>query len=595
VFVATTALRDFWSLGGETVLLGPWCLPASALLDDRRAAPPVMPSPWQDRERFARAAADAARRYEKLLGALAEYLNGVHRAARSLRYWRIVAGPWLLHYTHAVYDRDAHLAEALHRYPDFQTVVLDAASFRIPTDTLDAVEQWRQRDLYNLQLFSQLLAERGHRYPARSGCESPARDDVLAGGVARRVARRMRDGASPVRRVFRDVVCRAALCDMENFSRRAIWQVAAATRFRALPVRFPAPPTTPVTFDVRRRGLADLPATDELERVMVRLLPHHLPALYLEGYDAARTRALRSARIPDVVVSAVGWYYDETFKYAAAEAAEKGARLVSAIHGAGYGFYRFNPSQEHEEAVSDSYFVWGNWAAESPRTRRYVPPPRLSAHCARRRHGNPARHGALFIATGGERYLSRFQSLPVTAQWLEYWDWQVRFFAALPPELRRQVTLRPHPSAEYPLREIMRRRCPEVAWDVGSSFYDALDRHAIVVIDNCETPVLEAFASDVPTLLFWDTRLWEAREDLVSCLDSLRKAGILCDGPEAAAGMLHLHHEEPRAWWDGDAVQTARRAFLERYADVQADWVARWAAALEDEIARSRPRREVAQ
>lgn len=593
MFLATTALTNFWDSKDQMLFLGEWCLRTDRPVDLTGVRYRVLPCPWHDRKRFAAAAEHVGQCYEALLSELTQYLNGVHGVRMSVRYWRILIGAWLLHYVHAVYDRYVHLLEAFNTEASLETIVLDPRSYRIPVDTLETATHLRDHHYYNLQMFSQLLAQMGHAFPTLE-----AGEDLLPAPVppdwrcrARAAARAARMSAARLVGPLQYPWWRAALCDMEVLPRADGWRLAVASRFRILPFRVPAlslGPLVPI-FDGRRNALGTLRATDRFQQMLVKLLPQNFPPLYLEGYEAARWQTRRRGMLPHVVVSAVGWYYNEAFKYAAAEAAERGARLVGSIHGAGYGMYRLNPSQLHEESVSDSYFVWGTWATASDlHRRRMVPPPKLSNFCSRLRPVPHRTRRVLFVATTGENYVSRFQSLPVCDQWMEYFAAQERFFAAVSDAIRSEIIIRPHPTGRHPLRRRLIDRFPDVRWEAKGSFYRDLERSRVVVIDNLLTTMLEALAANRPVLLYWDRRLWEVCDEALPWFERLRAAEILWDSPEGAAVKLNEIYHSSRHWWEGEAVQDARRAFVRRYADVRPDWLGRWRAALTDEIAASR-------
>ena len=122
MFLAITALEDFWDASKEILFLGSWC-PASCHSTAGFERPyHLMPSPWDDRERYYRAAAYVDACSEALLRELSHYLNGVHGTNHSERYWRIVLGPWLILYTSIIYDRFVHLKAAFAEYRDLETI-----------------------------------------------------------------------------------------------------------------------------------------------------------------------------------------------------------------------------------------------------------------------------------------------------------------------------------------------------------------------------------------------------------------------------------------------------------------------------------------
>jgi len=167
MFLATTALSEFWNRDQEILFLGPWCLRYDRRSEWERLEYQVLPSPWADRRRFYDATGYLDECGERMLNRLTEYLNSVHGLSKPQRYWRILLGPWLLHSLHVTYDRYVHLTEALNRHPGLQTIVLDPRSFQVPRDTKEFIE-FTLDDPFNLQIFSQILKELGYAFPSRT-------------------------------------------------------------------------------------------------------------------------------------------------------------------------------------------------------------------------------------------------------------------------------------------------------------------------------------------------------------------------------------------------------------------------------------------
>src|SRR5207244_13550341 len=105
MFLATTALSQFWDREQEILFLGSWCLRQDRRSDWEGLRYDVMNSPWDDREKFHASAEYLDRFCEEALPAVGEYLGGIHSERRSLRFWRVLLGPWLLNASHTVLDR----------------------------------------------------------------------------------------------------------------------------------------------------------------------------------------------------------------------------------------------------------------------------------------------------------------------------------------------------------------------------------------------------------------------------------------------------------------------------------------------------------
>ncbi len=578
MFLATTALSDFWDPREEILFLGSWCLRHTQREAWSRLRYRILPSPWNDRERFYRAAETLDRCGERMLELLSERLNALHGVQAPTRYWRILIGPWLVHHLHVLYDRYVHLQHAFKQEGSLKTLCLDPASFRVPQDVAEH-QEWVQGDPYNLQLYSMLLTHMGYSFPLRRLSETDLPKVPPPPGP--RVSRRLQGFFTGLLKHRWEI----ALYETA-LPRSALFRIAWRTGFRALPLalvedQWPSGFSRPV-FDERRTSLADLPHRDEFERLFIKMLPQDFPSLYLEGYRAARESALRALpENPSAILSGIGWHFHERFKWIAAEAILKKRRLVALQHGGGYGVYRSTSMEQHEKRISDSFLVWG-WGGENGGPTKNVPAPQLS--CVPRRANAQGGEPILFIATTNPPYFYRFYSHPQGSHMEDYFQWQFRFLQSLSSLLRKRILFRPHlhPDA-HGLKERLTGRFPDLGWQEGIPFREGMRRCSLAVIDHLSTSLLETLAADRPTLLFWDPQRWEIRPEAEPSFRALRESGILWDSPETAAGHLKKIAGDPSGWWAGPEIQEARRSFVGRYASCRRDWDRVWSQTLREE------------
>lgn len=593
MFLATTALEEFWNKEENLFFLGPWCLPYENRSKWNSLNYTVLPSLWDDRDLWHSTTNYLENRYEELIGDITQYLNSVHGVSHKSRYWRILLGPWLRRYLHTVYDRYCHLKEAFQRHPDLETYVLDPLDFKTVADTAEFSELVRS-DEYNLMLFSQILRAQGHKFPVRrlgrSWNQSRNMAEVRQTTLPRRV---LRSG----KRALNSLVVRAtaiviksptiALCVM-YLTTSEVWRLALRSRLTAAPLRlegswsYPAP--TPSNSEARNR-LANLPSPDDFSRIFAKTLPANFPTLYLEGYKSAKDDTLkRYPKFPKVLTSLTGWYFDEHFKFLAAEASEIGTRLVAFQHGGAYGFLEYVPEEFHETSISDSYMVWG-WANGSNNQRNLPSPklaPSIGIHRSNSKHDSKDR--VLFVTIAGPQYLLRFISMPVGAQLEEYFDWGLRFIEANTQTTRQKIIWRPlHIDYGWGVKKRVTDKFPNVEWDDGRPYRDRLKSSRVVVLDNPITTFLEALIANVPTILFWDRELWEVRTAAEPYCENLRQAGILWDNPEEAASKLESIYDDPWAWWGKKEVQETRERFVKQYALSSKNWASHFARALKEE------------
>lgn len=533
----------------------------------------ALPDPWADRAVLPAAIARCRAMTERVLAALAERLDEVHGVELGERYWRVAIGPWLVYHAQQLMDRDARARAAVRAGREL--VALDEADFRTPRDTLDFHSLFLTTH-WTLQLISLSLRRMGK--PVKTA-RVPPPAAAPAGQLAlhRRIYRAVRkNGYALARRLLS---CEILSDDIYPFNRRHE-VLARALDWRLMPLLEELPESLRPAArpdDARRKALGGLPSCeDEFERLLIASLPSCLPALFLEGWPAARAHARRLLpRGTRVFLHSTGIYYRELYKLMVAEGSLSGAKIVGVQHGGHYGFSQWLNAEWYERSISDEYMTWG-WSEDS-RTRP-MPVPWLSGSSA----GGGARSGVLFATTSGFHEPAELAPAPMASQWPAFFAQRARFLEALGPAGRAAVTLRMPPrDYEWGERADIAARFPDLKLDDGGRYFlAALEAAALIVTDHPGTTFLESFARDVPGVHFFDETQWESRPSAVAALEPLRRAGIVHANPESAARQVLAVHADPRAWWDSPDVKAVRAAFAERYARTDPAWASKWAAAL---------------
>jgi putative transferase (TIGR04331 family) len=582
LFLATTALDNFWDKEADEILfLGTWCLRYDARDVWQKLPHRVLPSIWDDRKRFYEATAYLDALNEKLLPNIARYMNLIHDEKHSDRYWRILIGPWLLHALHVIYDRYVHLAEA-RALAEFDTLGLDPSDYLVPFTTYDHHVAIKS-DVYNLQLFTQILELEGFEVPLRKATSNIGAAQFPQQSALRVKARSLINNIE--RGLERLIASKTKVALYEVYaSRVAQIRLALESRLALLPMQ-PASVNVrrlPV-FDTKRNGLNGVPASNEFEAVFGRLLPYLMPTLYIEGYR----ELLDSCAVPSVqaIASVGGWFFDEGLKCRAAVLADRGGKLFALQHGGGYGTYRYAPAELHERRIADKFLAWG-WAGNDPGLSDAAG-ARLSEIAARQitaRDISKSR-SILYVPTAHPRYLYRFQSAPVGSQWSEYFAWQSRFFAALNADIRRDLLYCALPyDFGHSLEERLISQFPEISFDSELSAPKRFPDSRFVVIDHCGTTPLESLAANAPTILYWHPQRWELRPEADKLFAKLRECRILFDSPESAAAHLSSVYAKPTAWWQDAYLQSVRREFVAQYALTSPTWPKDWTRLMLSEL-----------
>jgi putative transferase (TIGR04331 family) len=126
-------------------------------------------------------------------------------------------------------------------------------------------------------------------------------------------------------------------------------------------------------------------------------------------------------------------------------------------------------------------------------------------------------------------------------------------------------------------RERVRELAPDARFDDPSRPLSKRLRESRLAVFDCpSTPMLEAFAAGVPSILCWAEDAWPFRPSARPFFEGLREAGVLFESPEEAAAQVGRAYGNPKGWWDEPARLAARRALTATYALSRADWLGSW-------------------
>lgn len=576
VFLATTALEEFWDTSKHIVFLGEWCLLYSRRSFWKSLNNQLLGSPFDDSETAHAAYHYVNGIYERILPLIGDVLNTIHGTCYSQRYWRIIIGPWLLFYLPVIYDRYSHLRYALDQYPDCTTIVLSESSFITPSDALDFVSLVND-DTFNLQVYTKLLATLGKNFPCKvvQMAQNPLhRKDTgvswkrkalgyLAGIYARSCAK-----------ASQSIFFRSSY-----FSRASEFHLLIRNIGKIFPILPPLFEQSwpPCNNDIRK----NLPKIEighsEFEQCLSAILFSDMPRCFVEGFCHINRKAQNIyPKIPKAIFSSNGWYLEEVFKHWAAISAENGTLLMGTPHGGSYGGEANMLDENHETAIVDRYYSWG-WE-RTDCVAEVIPFPATKLVGRKKIGASNRETGILWVTTSMARYLRLFPHVP--KYFCEYLSWQPRFAETLSEEIMASIRVRPH-FADYGWDIIQRlEECiPGVSIETRNvPFQESLVNCRLYVCDHFSTTFAEALAANKPTVLFWNPRTNKLRPDAQPYYDLLRKNGILFDTPECAGAAVNQIYDDVETWWNDPERQNAVKIFCERFARNSPDAIELWVA-----------------
>lgn len=574
MFLVTTADERYWKTDTRILFLGEWCKRYSRRHIWSSLDSETLPYHWDDRQRLLRDFQLLAGVYERRLAALARQLNELHGEARSLRYWRIIVGPWLRHFIEALYDRFLSIEAAIQCGKVTATRIAQA-----PTGTWTPADfpqflAWYVDDAYNHYLYSRIIAFYGGM-PGQE-IEAAATPMLAAPDANRNTPPLLRRLAGALFSCIPDALNRIVFVS----SYLARWdQAKVQISIGQIPylVTPQLASATERPDPELRRTLTGNSSATRFEELLDQLTPEQIPVAYVEGYRYKLEQALNAfPRNPRVMFTADAYSEDEAFKFWAAYQCERGAKLCVSQHGGNDGAGLWSSTEEHQIRISDRYYTWG-WKTDATGVPCVPLSPGPLIRAKRRIEPRPDGQ-ILWVSMSLPRYAYSMYSVPVGPQVLAYFDDQQRFAESVEPEVLDLLLLRLYPhDFGWDAANRLRDALPRLKTYQGRTpLIEQLNQSRLFVGTYNSTTYLETFVADFPTILFWNPAHWELRAGAQAAFDELRHAGILHDTPAAAAAKVNEIHRDPQQWWHQPRVQAAKDRFCDRFARVRKDWLREW-------------------
>jgi putative transferase (TIGR04331 family) len=596
-FLITTALEETWRDDVPALFIGEWCRLFSRKQRWAAMNAEVLPYHWDDQDKFTNDYQYLRELYERVLEHLASQLNQIHDVSHGLRYWRMLVGPWLAYFIQMLFDRWCSIQQAASAHELSETIVITGnEESMVPNDLLH-LNELMVTDEWNHHIYSTIL-QQYTRIPvvrrARSESTQPriTRDSI--------VARRTRKAQLAS---WYSAVASYLTRDQDAFfiqtSLPFYDELRLHYRFKQIPLRWSTVPPVRVAVDSRQREwVLSCTSHSAFETCALALIPKQIPTLYVEGYKnlIEQTHRLRWPKCPRLIFTSTALFNDAVSTAYIAEKVEQGARLAYGQHGGFYGIGKFSWFEEHEIAVAHCFLSWG-WSDQlHPKVR---PVGMLKGTYSSKRSSKRAANSKaniLLVLVSQNRYGCRLDSDPKSSQLLNRIDDAFLFADSLPISIRDRLLVRLF-RYEYGWKHSWRwrERYPSVRVDSGlSRMKDLLRNTRLAVYTYNSTGYLETFASDLPTIVFWDPVASPVRQSAIPYFEDLKQAGIFHETPESAARHVAAIWDDVDGWWSSPAVRAALKRFSARYCHCPDDLLDQLESVLRSAMAEKFPRPDLA-
>lgn len=565
-FLITTSDTRTWDKSRPILFLGEWCRLYMRRLDWESLDAEVVPYHWDDRDKYYEDYIYLQNLYEQALQNTSEALNRIHGTDHSLRYWRILIGPWLYTFIHILFDRWTMIKQATSAYEIDGTTILDFP----PGSTIPASLRTMDHDSvsWNHYLFAWAIKHQNNipwkEIPALERCLSDSTGGST--GPVRFLQAHARTLLSSALGLFTS--SREAMI-IDSYLPKSE-EMKLQILLGQVPKMWKPPQLNafPPNFSLRARLRIRMDGKEEFHHFLSSMIPEQIPTVHLEGY---RNLEKVVARLPwpskpKVIFTSNLFSFCEVFQAWMAAKAEIGCPVVLGQHGGVIGTAKWLPGGDHQVQVSDRYLSWG-WRNGWP----HVHPAAVFTNVNKPvSTWNPKGHLVL-LTMPMRMYSYRNSSLPVGPnQSVNFINDQLRFARALNEPIRMTMLFRINKALDNKMHTFYVERWqdafPDTEIDDSTEPIEfRLRQSRLAVYTYNSTGFLETLGRNIPTVVFWNPTYFELCPDAQPYFDRLKEAGIYHETPESAATHVKQVWNDVAGWWNQAAVQEVRQSFCERY------------------------------
>ena len=285
----------------------------------------------------------------------------------------------------------------------------------------------------------------------------------------------------------------------------------------------------------------------------LKLMKQCVPESLIRLRHGAKVKKTKKSRLR---VASINAYEDAAYRQQLALWREKGNYLAWPQHGCNYGQVRNACDAPLIEYSQQVFFTWG-WNKYADYKGNFVPlpSPHLAKIAGKWRQGE----SLLFVGTEMATLPYRLDSRPTPGQFVEYRNYKANFMDALPEKIREKCLYRPYFKVPGCLEdaEWLSSRYPFLRECEGPLMPGILNCR-LLALDHPGTVMLEAFAADVPMILYWNRKHFPLAKECDILLNALESCGLWHDTPEKAAMAIAEIWQDPKTWFNSPAVVRAR-------------------------------------
>ena len=507
--------------------------------------------------------------YERYLSILSKKLNKLHNKNFSLRFWRVLIGPWLSTFIHIYFDRWNNVKSSIknNKIDKFIYLQLSMEDF-IPYDNKNFIN-YTQNDLWNQYLYQNIvinflkkkqidIVETNKNFVKKKLDESIL-NKIEKKDFFQSFKNSFLKGLSFIDVRSYDYFFYDTYLGFKN-------EFYLSRKFNQLPTILNSQKSFKIkNIDVGLRNQIKNFCLGEnfFEQNLIETISLFIPKIFIENFQDLEDFSKKEnlPQKPKVIFTSGSLWYDTKISYHVAKSLENKAKLIYGQHGGCIGMVKYHWPEQHEIKISNHYLTWGWNNKSNNKIKRFY-------FLKKSKNIISQQKDLLIPLRVRKRYFHSLESSSGTETYSDY----INNLSIILKKLNKNVlekTILRLPYKSLIIRDIDYFSTLEKRYKFycENSFYEACHRSKLVLHTSNSTPFLETISSNIPSILIFDKIKNPIRHDCENIFNKLFEKNIVFyDFKKAAKFINSIWPNNIDSWWQKKTTQKVINIFNDRFA-----------------------------
>lgn len=495
--------------------------------------------------------------YNYYLNKISIKLNEIHKVQYSNDYWKVIIGPWLIRFVSIIYDRVRSIELAKKNkilYVKINNYSKEDYEFNDIIDFYNNITS----DNWNNIIYHQIIKTLKYCPIKTFTCIKEKKTENK-----KNIKQKLIFIISKLTNLFYFFIRKNDIFFIKTYFGT---KISFFLQLCLLQFPYIANEEIRLRFDRRKRVISfNKKKSNKIIYLLDRLIPKHIPKIYLEGYKNTLKfiDRLPWPKQPKFIYSSNSFLNDDIFNiYLAEKKRRYKTKFISGQHGGGYFSSKYNFNQKLQFDISDFFLTWGH---KYNRSNKYIP----MFNFLNNKKVNFRKNGRLLFI---DYEFSRFPcgiglTIFMQNKHLQSLEDRFNFFKKINSKIINFSTIK-MTTEDFGWKTKERYESKGIICNFAKrndNLFELLAQSRICVSNINSTVYLQTLDINFPTIIFLNKNIELMNKEFLLSLNNLRDAGVVFYTPQEAANQVNLVWDSVDDWWNSKKVQNSVSIFCNKH------------------------------